>query len=65
MKTFHLKLSDINPELARQVREAQADLTLADYLEDIAIVEPNYQWLSTGEARALAGWQYGEDQPAD
>tara|TARA_R110000822_G_scaffold302257_1_gene426410 strand:+ start:51 stop:230 length:180 start_codon:yes stop_codon:yes gene_type:complete len=49
MNIYDTNKNDTNAELADKVQ----DSNLNDYLEDISIVEPGYEWLSTDQARWL------------
>tara|TARA_R110000744_G_scaffold335024_1_gene440392 strand:- start:491 stop:670 length:180 start_codon:yes stop_codon:yes gene_type:complete len=49
MNIYDRNKNDSSAELADKVQESN----LNDYLEDISIVEPGYEWLSTSEARWL------------
>ena len=49
MNIYDRNKNDSSAELA----DMKNDSNLEDYLEDISIVEPGYEWLSTDQARWL------------
>ena len=54
MNIYDTNKNDTNAELADKMQEILPyRANLDDYLEDISIVEPGYEWLSTDQARWL------------